>query len=118
MGLRPDKWPLEYNYIYALDITVQKQNRAHILGLRPYCFKDMHSACTFNHRYLKSNPPGALFLSTFILTVRYSDEVEARNYSYSLEVGGNGRKLIWEDTPTSIRHTHSFESSYRYSKRK
>ncbi|KAI4339963.1 hypothetical protein MLD38_024845 [Melastoma candidum] len=24
------------------------------------------------------------------------DEMEARNYSYSLEVGGNGRKLIWE----------------------
>ncbi|MCD7465868.1 hypothetical protein HAX54_002058 [Datura stramonium] len=24
------------------------------------------------------------------------DEMEARNYSYSLEVGGNGRKLTWE----------------------
>ncbi|KAK6117694.1 hypothetical protein DH2020_048546 [Rehmannia glutinosa] len=34
------------------------------------------------------------------------DENEARNYSYSLEVGGNGRKLIWEGTPRSIRDSH------------
>ncbi|GAB4861584.1 E3 ubiquitin-protein ligase sinat3 [Ancistrocladus abbreviatus] len=34
------------------------------------------------------------------------DEIEARNYSYSLEVGGNGRKLIWEGTPRSIRDSH------------
>ncbi|KAK8483123.1 hypothetical protein V6N13_071191 [Hibiscus sabdariffa] len=52
------------------------------------------------------------------LSISNRDEVEARNYSYNLEVGSNGRKLIWEDTPTSIRDTHSFESSYRYSKPK
>ncbi|XP_019054424.1 PREDICTED: E3 ubiquitin-protein ligase SINAT5 isoform X2 [Nelumbo nucifera] len=34
------------------------------------------------------------------------DETEARNYSYSLEVGANGRKLIWEGTPRSIRDSH------------
>jgi len=34
------------------------------------------------------------------------DEAEARNYSYSLEVGGNGRKLIWEGTPRSVRDSH------------
>ncbi|XP_050153798.1 E3 ubiquitin-protein ligase SINAT3-like isoform X3 [Malus sylvestris] len=34
------------------------------------------------------------------------DEAEARNYSYSLEVGGNGRKLIWEGNPRSIRDSH------------
>ncbi|KAL0347729.1 UNVERIFIED_CONTAM: E3 ubiquitin-protein ligase SINAT3 [Sesamum calycinum] len=34
------------------------------------------------------------------------DEMEARNYSYSLEVGGNGRKLIWEGTPRSVRDSH------------
>ena len=34
------------------------------------------------------------------------DENEARTYSYSLEVGGYGRKLIWEGTPRSIRDSH------------
>ncbi|RWW71961.1 hypothetical protein BHE74_00020264 [Ensete ventricosum] len=34
------------------------------------------------------------------------DENEARNFSYSLEVGANGRKLIWEGTPRSIRDSH------------
>lgn len=34
------------------------------------------------------------------------DEMEARNYSYSLEVGGNSRKLIWEGNPRSIRDSH------------
>lgn len=34
------------------------------------------------------------------------DEADARNYSYSLEVGGNGRKLTWEGTPRSIRDSH------------
>ena len=34
------------------------------------------------------------------------DEAEARNYSYSLEVGGNGRKLIWEGMPRSVRDSH------------
>ncbi|CAA2965361.1 E3 ubiquitin-protein ligase SINAT3 isoform X1 [Olea europaea var. sylvestris] len=94
---------------------------------------DMHSGCTFNHRYVKSNPRD-VENATWMLTVFHcfgqyfclhfeafqlgmapvymaflrfmGDEVEARNYSYSLEVGGNGRKLIWEGTPRSIRDSH------------
>lgn len=43
----------------------------------------------------------------YMAFVRFmGDEVAARNYSYSLEVGGNGRKLIWEGTPRSIRDSH------------
>lgn len=34
------------------------------------------------------------------------DENESRNYGYSLEVGGNNRKIIWEGTPRSIRDSH------------
>ncbi|MBA0592457.1 hypothetical protein Gorai_009439 [Gossypium raimondii] len=94
---------------------------------------DMHSGCTFNHRYVKSNPQ-EVENATWMLTVFHcfgqyfclhfeafqlgvapvymaflrfmGDEIEARNYSYSLEVGGNGRKLIWEGTPRSIRDSH------------
>ncbi|KVH91065.1 Seven-in-absentia protein, sina [Cynara cardunculus var. scolymus] len=85
---------------------------------------DMHSGCTFNHRYVKSNPREVfncfgqyfcLHFEAFQLSmapvymafVRFmGDEEDARNYSYSLEVGGNGRKLIWEGTPRSIRDGH------------
>ncbi|KAL0400596.1 UNVERIFIED_CONTAM: E3 ubiquitin-protein ligase SINAT3 [Sesamum latifolium] len=94
---------------------------------------DMHTGCTFNHRYVKSNPR-EVENATWMLTVFHcfgqyfclhfeafqlgmapvymaflrfmGDESEARNYSYSLEVGGNGRKLIWEGTPRSIRDSH------------
>ncbi|XP_024932524.1 E3 ubiquitin-protein ligase SINAT3 isoform X2 [Ziziphus jujuba] len=94
---------------------------------------DMHSGCTFNHRYVKSNPR-EVENATWMLTVFHcfgqyfclhfeafqlemapvymaflrfmGDETEARNYSYSLEVGGNGRKLIWEGNPRSIRDSH------------
>lgn len=34
------------------------------------------------------------------------NEKESQNYRYSLEVGGNGRKLIWEGIPRSIRDSH------------
>jgi len=34
------------------------------------------------------------------------DENEAKNYSYSLEVGANGRKMVWEGTPRSVRDSH------------
>ncbi|KAI3493411.1 hypothetical protein L1887_41800 [Cichorium endivia] len=94
---------------------------------------DMHSGCTFNHRYVKSNPrevENATWMLTvfncfgqyfclhfeafqlsmapvYMAFVRFmGDEQDARNYSYSLEVGGNGRKLIWEGTPRSIRDGH------------
>ncbi|EYU25232.1 hypothetical protein MIMGU_mgv1a011878mg [Erythranthe guttata] len=94
---------------------------------------DMHSGCTFNHRYVKSNPR-EVENATWMLTVFHcfgqyfclhfeafqlgaapvymaflrfmGDESEARNYSYSLEVGANGRKLIWEGTPRSVRDSH------------
>ncbi|KAL3815136.1 hypothetical protein ACJIZ3_016404 [Penstemon smallii] len=94
---------------------------------------DMHSGCTFNHRYVKSNPRD-VENATWMLTVFHcfgqyfclhfeafqlgmapvymaflrfmGDEMDARNYCYSLEVGGNGRKLIWEGTPRSVRDSH------------
>lgn len=34
------------------------------------------------------------------------EETEARKFSYSLEVGGNGRKLTWVGKPRSIRDGH------------
>lgn len=34
------------------------------------------------------------------------DDNEAKKFSYSLEVGGNGRKLIWQGIPRSIRDSH------------
>lgn len=134
---------------------------------------DMHSGCTFNHRYVKANPceveNATWMLTVSIMFIQFSclqvsgqtvardsiqnrsfliassyfmflaqvfhcfgqyfclhfeafqlgmapvymaflrfmgDETDARNYSYSLEVGGNGRKLIWEGNPRSIRDNH------------
>ncbi|PKU70035.1 E3 ubiquitin-protein ligase SINAT5 [Dendrobium catenatum] len=94
---------------------------------------DMHSGCTFNHRYVKSNPR-EVDNATWMLTVfncfgqyfclhfeafllhkapvymaflRYmGDENDARKYCYSLEVGADGRKMIWEGAPRSIRDSH------------
>ncbi|CAD6240709.1 unnamed protein product [Miscanthus lutarioriparius] len=94
---------------------------------------DMHSGCTFNHRYVKSNPR-EVENATWMLTVFHcfgqyfclhfeafqlgmapvymaflrfmGDENEAKNYSYSLEVGANGRKMVWEGTPRSVRDSH------------
>ncbi|XWS59276.1 hypothetical protein CRYUN_Cryun08bG0107500 [Craigia yunnanensis] len=34
------------------------------------------------------------------------DDNEAKRFSYSLEVGANGRKLIWQGIPRSIRDSH------------
>ncbi|CAL0302177.1 unnamed protein product [Lupinus luteus] len=94
---------------------------------------DMHSRCTFNHRYVKSNPT-EVENATWMLTVFHcfgqyfclhfeafqlgmslvymaflrfmGDERETQNYSYSLEVGGNERKLTFEGGPRSIRDSH------------
>ncbi|CAL1386168.1 unnamed protein product [Linum trigynum] len=94
---------------------------------------DMHDGCTFNHRYVKSNPQ-EIDNATWMLTVfncfgrqfclhfeafrlgmapvymaflRFmGTEDEARQFSYTLEVGGNGRKLIWQGIPRSIRDSH------------
>ncbi|OEL14684.1 E3 ubiquitin-protein ligase SINAT3 [Dichanthelium oligosanthes] len=101
--------------------------------LRDHHKVDMHSGCTFNHRYVKSNPR-EVENATWMLTVFHcfgqyfclhfeafqlgmvpvymaflrlmGDENEARNYSYSLEVGANGRKMVWEGNPRSIRDSH------------
>lgn len=43
----------------------------------------------------------------YIAFLRFmGDDNEAKNYSYSLEIGGNGRKLIWQGVPRSIRDSH------------
>ncbi|XP_031280668.1 E3 ubiquitin-protein ligase DIS1-like isoform X1 [Pistacia vera] len=94
---------------------------------------DMHNGSTFNHRYVKANPhevENATWMLTvfscfgqffclhfeafqlgmapvYIAFLRFmGDDNEAKNYSYSLEVGGNGRKMIWQGVPRSIRDSH------------
>ncbi|KAF7139383.1 hypothetical protein RHSIM_Rhsim07G0066300 [Rhododendron simsii] len=94
---------------------------------------DMHNGSTFNHRYVKSNPhevENATWMLTvfscfgqffclhfeafqlgmapvYIAFLRFmGDDNEAKNYSYSLEVGGNGRKMIWQGVPRSVRDSH------------
>ncbi|RWV86550.1 hypothetical protein BHE74_00052651 [Ensete ventricosum] len=43
----------------------------------------------------------------YIAFLRFmGDDNEAKNYSYSLEVGGYGRKIIWQGVPRSIRDSH------------
>lgn len=94
---------------------------------------DMHDGCSFSHRYVKSNPQ-EVENATWMLTVfncfgrqfclhfeafrlgtapvymaflRFmGDDDDAKQFSYSLEVGGNGRKLIWQGIPRSIRDSH------------
>ncbi|KAJ7287902.1 hypothetical protein O6H91_Y134100 [Diphasiastrum complanatum] len=94
---------------------------------------DMHNGCTFNHRYVKSNPQ-EVENATWMLTVfncfgqhfchhfeafqlgmapdymaflRFmGDNNEEKNFSYSLEVGANGRKLVWQGVLRSIRDSH------------
>ncbi|KAK3042238.1 hypothetical protein RJ639_001833 [Escallonia herrerae] len=94
---------------------------------------DMHDGCTFNHRYVKANPQ-EVENATWMLTVfncfghqfclhfeafhigmapvymaflRFmGDNHDAKRFSYSLEVGGNGRKLTWQGVPRSIRDSH------------
>uniref|UniRef100_A0A0A9D7B8 SINA2 n=1 Tax=Arundo donax TaxID=35708 RepID=A0A0A9D7B8_ARUDO len=34
------------------------------------------------------------------------EESEAENFGYSLEVGGGGRKVVWQGMPRSIRDSH------------
>ncbi|KAI4310649.1 hypothetical protein MLD38_035612 [Melastoma candidum] len=94
---------------------------------------DMHDGCTFNHRYVKADPQ-EVENATWMLTVfncfgrqfclhfeafqlglapvymaflRFmGEDDEATKFGYSLEVGGNGRKLIWKGIPRSIRDSH------------
>ncbi|CAN6585872.1 unnamed protein product [Malus baccata var. baccata] len=94
---------------------------------------DLHVGPTFNHLYVKSNrlevECAARMLMVFNCYNKYfclhfeafhlgiapvyiaflrfmGDAAEARSFSYRLEVGNNGRKLIWEGTPRSIRDSH------------
>ncbi|KAI7751701.1 hypothetical protein M8C21_003170 [Ambrosia artemisiifolia] len=94
---------------------------------------DMHDGCTFNHRYVKSNPyevENATWMLTvfncygrqfclhfeayqlgtapvYISFLRFmGEDTEAKNFSYTLEVGGYGRKLTWQGVPRSIRDSH------------
>ncbi|XP_024020956.1 E3 ubiquitin-protein ligase SINAT3 [Morus notabilis] len=123
-----------YNCPYAgSDCSVVGDIRFLVSHLRDDHKVDMHSGSTFNHRYVKANPR-EVENATWMLTVFHcfgqyfclhfeafqigmapvymaflrfmGDETEAHNYSYSLEVGGNGRKLIWEGNPRSIRDSH------------
>ncbi|KAL1828231.1 hypothetical protein DCAR_0207427 [Daucus carota subsp. sativus] len=95
---------------------------------------DMHNGNTFNHRYVKSNPhevENATWMLTvfscfgqyfclhfeafqlgmapvYIAFLRFmGDENDAKKYCYSLEVGGNGRKITWQGEPRSIRDSHN-----------
>jgi len=94
---------------------------------------DMHEGFTFNHRYVKSNPlevENATWMLTvfncfgkyfclhfeafqlgkapvYIAFLRFmGEDNEAKNFKYSLEVGGSGRKLTWQGVPRSIRDSH------------
>ncbi|XP_072972265.1 E3 ubiquitin-protein ligase DIS1-like isoform X1 [Typha angustifolia] len=94
---------------------------------------DLQTGCTFNHRYVKQDPCSVdnvswtltlfncfgqyfcLHFEAFLLGrepvymafVRFiGEESEARKFGYSLEVGGNGRKLTWHGVPRSIRAHH------------
>lgn len=43
----------------------------------------------------------------YIAFLRFmGEDNEARKFSYTLEVGGGGRKLIWQGVPRSIRDSH------------
>ncbi|KAJ0518487.1 putative seven-in-absentia protein, TRAF [Helianthus annuus] len=74
---------------------------------------EMRPSCTFKYRFVKPNPY-AVENATWMLTevhtpvymafVRFmGHEADARNYSYSLEVGPRGNKRSWQGTPRSIR---------------
>lgn len=94
---------------------------------------DMHDGSTFNHRYVKPNPheiENATWMLTIFNCYGYQfclhfeafhlgvgpvymaflrfmgDENDASKFSYSLEVGANGRKLKWQGVPRSIRDSH------------
>ncbi|GFP91664.1 E3 ubiquitin-protein ligase sinat2 [Phtheirospermum japonicum] len=94
---------------------------------------DMHDGCTFNHRYVKSNPcevEDAIWMLTvfncfgrqfclhfeafllgttpvYMAFLRFmGEDTEAKKFSYTLEVGSFGRKLAWQGVPRSIRDGH------------
>ncbi|PSR86877.1 E3 ubiquitin-protein like [Actinidia chinensis var. chinensis] len=123
-----------YNCPYAgAECSVMGNIRSLVIHLKDVHNVDMHDGCTFNHRYVKSNPR-EVENATWMLTVfncfghqfclhfeafnigmspvymaflRFmGDDHEAKKFSYSLEVCGNGRKLTWQGVPRSIRDSH------------
>ncbi|KAI5410830.1 microtubule-associated protein Dis1 [Lathyrus oleraceus] len=43
----------------------------------------------------------------YIAFLRFmGDDNDAKNCTYSLEVGGNGRKMTWQGVPRTIRDSH------------
>ncbi|KAG9137776.1 hypothetical protein Leryth_019397 [Lithospermum erythrorhizon] len=94
---------------------------------------DMHDGCTFNHRYVKSDP-NEVENATWMLTIFkcfgrqfclhfeafqlgmspvymaflqfMGEDSESRKFGYSLEIGGFGRKLVWQGIPRTIRDNH------------
>ncbi|CAA2987715.1 E3 ubiquitin- ligase SINAT2-like [Olea europaea subsp. europaea] len=98
--------------------------------LKNYHQVDMHDGSTFNHRYVMTDAQGVenatwmltlfnCFGSHFCLHFEAFDlqrapvymafvhfmgeEHDATKFNYSLEVGGNDRKLTWQGVPRSIR---------------
>ncbi|XP_068641372.1 putative E3 ubiquitin-protein ligase SINAT1 [Aristolochia californica] len=94
---------------------------------------DLQTCCTFNHRYVKQDPCSVdvvswtltlfncfgsyfcLHFEAFLLGnepvymafLRFmGEESEAKKFGYCLEVGGCGRKMIWQGVPRSIRTHH------------
>ncbi|XP_073151596.1 E3 ubiquitin-protein ligase SINAT2 [Henckelia pumila] len=94
---------------------------------------DMHDGCTFNHRYVKSNPcevENAIWMLTvfncfgrqfclhfeafllgtvpvYMAFIRFmGEDCIAKKFSYTLEVKACGRKLVWQGVPRSIRDSH------------
>ncbi|OMO85753.1 Seven-in-absentia protein, sina [Corchorus olitorius] len=108
--------PCKYQSFGCIECTVIGDIPYLVAHLKDDHKVDMHNGSTFNHRYVKSNPhevENATWMLTlgmapvYIAFLRFmGDDNEAKNYSYSLEVGGNGRKLIWQGVPRSIRDSH------------
>eukprot|EP00897_Mesotaenium_endlicherianum_P008703 jgi/Mesen1/7861/ME000042S07304 len=117
------------------DCTVTGDIPSLVSHLRDDHKVDMHTGNTFNHRYVKQNPH-EVENATWMLTLQVfscfgqefclhfeafslgaapvymaflrfmGDDSEAKKYSYSLEVGANGRKVTWQGVPRSIRDSH------------
>lgn len=78
-----------YIYIYTLVVWVQVFN----------CFG--HQFCLHFEAFHLGMAPVYMAFLRFM-----GDEHDAKKFSYSLEVGGNGRKLTWQGVPRSIRDSH------------
>ncbi|PKU64208.1 E3 ubiquitin-protein ligase SINAT2 isoform X1 [Dendrobium catenatum] len=123
-----------YNCPYAgSECPITGDTQMIITHLRNDHKVDMHDGCTFNHRYVKANPHEVenatwmltvfncfgqhfcLHFEAFVLEMApvymaflrfMGEDDETKKFCYSLEVGGNGRKLLWQGVPRSIRDGH------------